>query len=122
MAMTTHMAPKVLPILAPKRPPSILRDSAKRARGKDRIGTKRTYLEPDYSTDPNRARHEDPFGHHMVKTGILVWCAKCGAYATDGSHGRYLRQRCRGPLTNGLRNQRNMIMAGYHPSTGERLA
>ena len=35
-------------------------------------------------------------GHHMLVTGDVHWCVKCGSYSDLGSANRYLRFPCHG--------------------------
>ena len=62
--------------------------------------------------------------HAMVRSGLISWCAICGAYATDKA--KLLRDQCpgqhRGPWKGGgLRGQLHKLLAGGHPTKGWEL-
>jgi hypothetical protein len=100
---------------------SSLPKPCKQGRGPDRCG-KRELLPVACDPDPKRREWEDPFGHLLVQSGKITGCPKCGAYATLGSVGRYLRGRCQGPVTTTLKRQLDSLRQGAHPATGRRLA
>ena len=65
----------------------------------------------------------DARAHHMRCTGILHWCATCGAYAQDRAV--LIAQPCPGPprlgLFGGRGQQLRRLRASRHPRTGEHL-
>ena len=62
--------------------------------------------------------------HVLLKSGTVLWCCTCGAFAE--SRADRLRSSCRGPPpqslgTGGVRSQLNRLRASLHPVTRERL-
>ena len=65
--------------------------------------------------------------HHLVTTGQILWCSRCGAYS--GNRTRALSSACPGPLSDALRainggrtQQLNRLKRGLHPCTGQPIA
>ena len=65
----------------------------------------------------------DGGGHRRMLSADVIWCDRCGAYATDKSKG--LTQQCPGLPTDwaggGRPQQLVALRAGRHPKTGEWL-
>jgi len=60
-------------------------------------------------------------GHRLWKSGPVVWCQRCGAYAEVRC--RELRHPCKGPAEGGPRaGQLARLKSGRHPLTGVELA
>ena len=63
-------------------------------------------------------------GHTLFKSGTLLWCGTCGAFAETRAN--RLQKVCVGPPheqhgTRGVRSQLNRLRAGQHPVTRCRL-
>ncbi len=63
-------------------------------------------------------------GHHRLMSGSVVWCSRCGSYATSLARG--LTRACRGPPPLGGNSggrlwQLRRLKKGFHPVTGARL-
>ena len=113
--------PAACPDLPDSTDSSSLPKPCKKGRGPDRCG-QRELLPVACAPDPKRREWEDPFGHLLVQSGDITGCLKCGACATFGSVGKYLRGRCQGPVSSALKRQRDSLRQGAHPATGKRLA
>ena len=54
-------------------------------------------------------------GHHLLLTGTLAWCWRCGAYACV--HARNLAKPCPGRPCTFLAQARQRLLLGLHPGT-----
>ena len=67
--------------------------------------------------------HIDGGGHRRMLSGSVVWCAVCGAYATERAKGLSLPcpgQPVRGS-GGGRAQQRDALRSGRHPKSGEHI-
>ena len=87
-------------------------------------GKKKTWAWASHSRTgealPERAKH----GHVLLKSGTILWCSTCGAFAETRAN--RLRSACLGPPpqqhgSGGVRSQLNRLRAGIHPVTRARL-
>ncbi len=73
------------------------------------------------------SQHADPvdtadaFGHTLVITGPIVWCARCGRYAARRV-GRALKSRCTGSAAGAYAHRLARLRQSKHPITGADLA
>ena len=65
---------------------------------------------------------ENRMGHHLMVTGAITWCVKCGAF-TEGGTPQYLLSACLGRDhdNNGLKRQRANLLKNHHPIRGFNL-
>ena len=54
-------------------------------------------------------------GHHLLLTGTVAWCWRCGAYACVQA--RYLTRPCPGRARGFLAQARQRLLLGLHPSS-----
>ena len=57
--------------------------------------------------------------HHLITTGVVLWCLRCGAYSSKRTH--RLREGCKGPGSVARDRQRQSLLRGLHPLTGTPL-
>ena len=88
--------------------------------GEDQLLEKSKRWATSASGEAQGAQHKS---HSMQRTGNLIWCNKCGCYAT--LRGRGLAKECQPvqkDLCGGRAQQLRFLVSGRHPKTGQRLA